>query len=73
MITFRIMGNFLSAFLRCGEAGGRVGGQVTYEEFIYSLPIPTLMTIFNMSQDLGIAMLETNPACIYYDRSLVRR
>ena len=62
----RIMGNFLSAFLRVPvKLEAASVAQVTYEEFIYSLPIPTLMTIFNMSQDLGIAMLETNPALVF--------
>lgn len=57
----RITGNFLTAFLRVPVKLEVVSvGQVTYEEFIYSLPIPTLMTIFNMSSDLGISMLETN-------------
>lgn len=58
----RITGNFLTAFLRVPAKLEVVSvGQVTYEEFIYSLPIPTLMTIFNMSAELGMAMLETNP------------
>lgn len=62
----RIMGNFLTAFLRVPVKLEVVSvAQVTYEEFIYSLPIPTLMTIFNMSQDLGVAMLETNPAFVF--------
>lgn len=62
----RITGNFLTAFLRVPVKLEVVSvGQVTYEEFIYSLPIPTLMTIFNMSSDLGIAMLETNPNFVF--------
>ncbi|HHX86922.1 MAG TPA: flagellar motor switch protein FliM [Firmicutes bacterium] len=62
----RIMGNFLTAFLRVPVKLEVVSvAQVTYEEFLYSLPIPTLMTIFNMSSDLGIAMLETNPAFVF--------
>ncbi len=62
----RMMGNFLTAFLRVPVKLEVVSvAQVTYEEFVYSLPIPTLMTIFNISPDLGIAMLETNPAFVF--------
>lgn len=59
----RITANFLTAFLRVPvKLEVAAVGQVTYEEFLYSLPIPTLMTIFNMSAELGLAMLETNPS-----------
>lgn len=62
----RITGNFLTAFLRVPVKLEVVSvSQITYEEFIYSLPIPTLITIFNMSSDLGIAMLETNPNFVF--------
>jgi flagellar motor switch protein FliM len=62
----RIMGNFLTAFIRVPVKLQVVSvAQVTYEEFIFSLPVPTLMTIFNASPDTGIAMLETNPAFVF--------
>ncbi|HOB28454.1 MAG TPA: flagellar motor switch protein FliM [Bacillota bacterium] len=62
----RITGNFLTAFLRVPVKLEVVSvAQVTYEEFIFSLPIPTLMTIFNMSPELGMAMLETNSNFVF--------
>lgn len=39
--------------------------QVTYEEFIFSLPVPTLITVFNMNTEMGNAMLETNPSFVF--------
>ena len=62
----RIMGNYLTAFLRVPVKLQVVSvAQVTYEEFVFSLPVPTLMTIFNASQEMGIAMLETNPTFVF--------
>jgi flagellar motor switch protein FliM len=62
----RIMGNFLTAFIRVPVKLQVVSvAQVTYEEFILSLPVPTLMTIFNASPEMGVAMLETNPAFVF--------
>lgn len=62
----RITGNFLTAYLRVPVKLEVVSvAQVTYEEFIYSLPVPTLMAIFNMSSDLGVAMLEINPTFVF--------
>lgn len=62
----RIMGNYLAAFLRVPVKLHVVSvAQVTYEEFVFSLPVPTLMTIFNASPDTGIAMLETNPTFVF--------
>jgi len=62
----RIMGNFLTSFLRVPVKLQVVSvAQVSYEEFVFSLPVPTLMTIFNMSQDMGVAMLETNPNFVF--------
>lgn len=62
----RIMGNYLTAFLRVPVKLQVVSvAQVTYEDFIYSLPVPTLMTIFNASPDMGIAMLETSPTFVF--------
>lgn len=62
----RIMGNYLTSFLRVPVKMQVVSvAQVSYEEFIFSLPVPTLMTIFNMSQEMGVAMLETNPTFVF--------
>ncbi len=62
----RIMGNYLTSFLRVPVKLQVVSvAQVSYEEFVFSLPVPTLMTIFNMSQKMGVAMLETNPAFVF--------
>lgn len=58
----RLMGNYLTSYLRVPVKLQVVSvAQVSYEEFVFSLPVPTLMTIFNMSQEMGVAMLETNP------------
>jgi flagellar motor switch protein FliM len=62
----RILGNFLSAYLRVPVQIQLVSvSQVTYEEFIFSLPVPTLVTVFNMSAEMGKAMLETNPSFVF--------
>ncbi len=62
----RVMGNFLTSFLRVPVKLQVVSvAQVSYEEFVFSLPVPTLMTIFNMSKDMGVAMLETNPNFVF--------
>ena len=62
----RIMGNYLTSFLRVPVKLQVVSvAQVSYEEFVYSLPVPTLMTIFNMSREMGVAMLETNPTFVF--------
>lgn len=57
----RMLSNFLTAYLRVpAEVRLESISQVIYEEFIYSLPLPTLMTVFRMSGQLGIALFETN-------------
>ncbi|MGM0651869.1 MAG: flagellar motor switch protein FliM [Bacillota bacterium] len=62
----RVMGNYLTSFLRVPVKINVVSvAQVSYEEFVFSLPVPTLMTIFNMSKKMGVAMLETNPAFVF--------
>lgn len=62
----RILGNFLTAYLRVPVKIEVLSvSQVTYEEFISSLSIPTVVTLFNMSSDMGIALLEVNPACAF--------
>jgi flagellar motor switch protein FliM len=62
----RILGNFLSAYLRIPVQIQLASvSQVTYEEFVFSLPIPTLVTVFNMSPEMGNAMLETSPSFVF--------
>ena len=62
----RILGNFLAAYLRVPVQVQLISvSQVTYEEFVNSLPIPTLVTIFNMNGDMGSAMLETNSSFVF--------
>lgn len=62
----RILANFLSAYLRTPVQIKLASvSQVTFEEFIFSLPTPTLMTIFNASEKMGSAMLETNPQFVF--------
>ena len=62
----RILGNFLSAYLRIPVQIQLVSvSQVTYEEFVFSLPVPTLVTIFSMSPEMGNAMLETGPSVVF--------
>lgn len=60
------MGNFLSAYLRVPVQIQLVSvSQVTYEEFIFSLPVPTLITVFSMNTEMGNAMLETGPSFVF--------
>lgn len=62
----RILGNFLSAYLRVPVQIQLVSvSQVTYEEFIFSLPVPTLITVFSMNEGMGSAMLETGPSFVF--------
>ncbi|MFA5536303.1 MAG: flagellar motor switch protein FliM [Bacillota bacterium] len=59
----RLVSNFLSAYLRTNiEVKIASVDQITFEDFIVSIPSPTVMTIFNMKPLLGSAVLETNPA-----------
>lgn len=62
----RILGNFLTAYLRVPVKLEAVSvSQITYEEFVSSISIPTVITVFNMSPDMGIALMETNPSCAF--------
>lgn len=62
----RSIGNFLAAFLRAPVKCEVVSvGQVTFEEFICSLPVPTLMTVFNLSAELGAGILEISPSLTF--------
>lgn len=62
----RMLGNFLTAYLRVPvKIEVTSVSQVTYEEFVSSIQIPTVITVFNMAPDMGIALMETNPACAF--------
>ncbi|RJX27842.1 MAG: flagellar motor switch protein FliM [Dethiobacter sp.] len=57
----RMLTNFLTAYLRIPAAVKlESASQVIYEEFICSLPLPTLVTVFRLSENNGSALLETN-------------
>ncbi len=57
----RSLGNYLSAYLRnVVQVKVESVSQVSYGEFINSLPVPTLMAVLNLSPNLGTAVMETN-------------
>ncbi|AEF94617.1 flagellar motor switch protein FliM [Desulfotomaculum nigrificans CO-1-SRB] len=57
----RLLSNFLSGYLRTTITIEVASiGQFTYEEFINSVPTPTVMTIFSLSPLKGTALMETN-------------
>lgn len=59
----RLASNFLSGYLRTSVQVKIVSvDQVTYEDFLVSVPTPTLMTIFSMQPLKGTAIMETSPA-----------
>ncbi|WP_040211183.1 flagellar motor switch protein FliM [Clostridium polynesiense] len=58
----RIISNFLTAQVRANVKVNIVSvQQITYEEFIHSIPNPTIMTIFKMNPLNGSILFETNP------------
>src|SRR5690554_5747980 len=62
----RILSNFLTVYLRTNvQVKMESVSQITFEEFIFSLPSPTLMTIFSAGETMGSAMLETNPQFVF--------
>ncbi|HHU75561.1 MAG TPA: flagellar motor switch protein FliM [Firmicutes bacterium] len=62
----RSLTNFLAAYLRVPvQIQFASVSQVTYEEFVFSLPVPTLVTVFKMSEEMGSSMLETNPSFVF--------
>ncbi len=57
----RTLGNFLSAYVRnVIKIEVASLSQVSYGEFINSLPVPTLMAVLNLSPQLGSAVLQTD-------------
>ncbi len=62
----RGLANFLAAYLRVPVQVQLASvSQVTYEEFVFSLPVPTLVTVFKMSEEMGSSLLETNPSFVF--------
>ena len=58
----RIIYNFLTAQLRKNvKVKIETVEQITYEEFIHSIPNPTIMTMFRMPPLTGTILFETNP------------
>ena len=58
----RIISNFLTAQLRKNvKVKIETVEQITYEEFIHSIPNPTIMTMFRMQPLTGTILFETNP------------
>lgn len=59
----RMISNFLSAFLRTSvQVKVASVDQVTYEDFVVSLPTTTLFTVYTMHPLPGKAVIETSPA-----------
>lgn len=57
----RLLSNFLSGYLRADiHIEVASVGQIIYEEFIRSLPSPTVLTIFSAAPLPGSALMETN-------------
>lgn len=62
----RIVSNYLSAQLRKHvKIEIKSVEQITYEEFVHSIPNPTILTIFNMTPLQGSLILEMNPQFSY--------
>ncbi|GFN24120.1 flagellar motor switch protein FliM [Thermanaeromonas sp. C210] len=62
----RLVGNFLSAYLRANiQVKIASVEQMTYEDFIVSLPTPTLLSLFTLEPLKGTALLETNLAFVF--------
>ncbi|WP_366922965.1 flagellar motor switch protein FliM [Metallumcola ferriviriculae] len=62
----RLLSNFLSAYLRTSAQIKIMSvDQLTYEDFINSVPTPTLMTVFSLPPLKGTGVLETNSAFVF--------
>jgi flagellar motor switch protein FliM len=62
----RIISNYLTAQVR-NNVKVRIESvqQITYEEFIHSVPNPTILTIFKMPPLSGSILFETNPQFVF--------
>ncbi|MBU3202940.1 flagellar motor switch protein FliM [Clostridium algidicarnis] len=62
----RIISNYLSAQVRTNvKVKIESVEQITYEEFIHSIPNPTILTIFKMPPLNGSILFETNPQFVF--------
>lgn len=62
----RIIANYLTAQVRTNvKVKIESVEQITYEEFIHSIPNPTILTIFKMSPLSGSILFETNPQFVF--------
>lgn len=62
----RILSNFLSGYLRSNIVV-RVASvdQFTFDDFVRSVPIPTVLTIFTLKPLQGMVVMETNPQFLF--------
>lgn len=62
----RILSSFLSGYLRSNIIV-RVASvdQFTFDEFVRSVPTPTILTVFSLAPLKGMAVMETNPTFIF--------
>jgi flagellar motor switch protein FliM len=62
----RIISNYLTAQVRTNvKVKIESVQQITYEEFIHSVPNPTILTIFRMPPLSGSVLFETNPQFVF--------
>ena len=62
----RIISNYLTAHVRSNvKVKVESVEQITYEEFIHSIPNPTVLTIFKMPPLSGSILFETNPQFVF--------
>lgn len=62
----RIISNYLTAQVRSNvKVKIESVQQITYEEFIHSVPNPTILTVFKMPPLNGSVLFETNPQCSF--------
>lgn len=62
----RIISNYLTAQVRSNvRVKIESVEQITYEEFIHSIPNPTILTVFKMHPLSGSVLFETNPQFVF--------
>lgn len=62
----RIISSFLSGYLRADiSIEIATVEQVTFEDFVRSVPTPTILTSFKVEPLKGVAVMETNPNFVY--------
>lgn len=62
----RILSSFLSGYLRANIIV-RVASvdQFTFDDFVRSIPVPTVLTVFSLKPLKGMAVMETNPQFLF--------